>query len=177
MHVGLIGLGNIGTAIANLIASNGYNVLGWEHNQEVVAEINTSHVNSRFLAGVELSPNLVATSDINAVLRRSDVIFIGIPSVFIQKTLEPVRQEMQPATILVNLAKGIDRETGLSAFQTISMLFPQNRRIMLAGPAIANEFAQGMPTVVVLAGRAITDLLHVSRLSTPLVWGCSMANR
>ena len=164
MHVGLIGLGNIGTAIANLVASNGYNVLGWEYNTEVVAEINTSHVNSRFLDGVELSPKLAATSNINDVLRRSDVIFIGIPSVFIQKTLEPVRQEMPPSTILINLAKGIDRETGLSAFQTISMLFPQNRRIMLAGPAIANEFARGMPTVVVLAGRGITDLLHVSRL-------------
>jgi glycerol-3-phosphate dehydrogenase (NAD(P)+) len=92
------------------------------------------------------------------------VVFVGLPSAFIQKTLEPVRHKVQPATIIVNLAKGIDRETGLSSFQIISMLFSQNRRIMLAGPAIANEFARGMPTVVVLAGRSITDLLMVGRL-------------
>jgi glycerol-3-phosphate dehydrogenase (NAD(P)+) len=71
---------------------------------------------------------------------------------------------MNPHTIVVNLAKGIDRETGMTSFQILSRLFPQNRRIMLAGPAIANEFARGMPTVVVLAGRYITDLLLISRL-------------
>jgi glycerol-3-phosphate dehydrogenase (NAD(P)+) len=65
---------------------------------------------------------------------------------------------------MVNLAKGIDRETGQTAFQTLSALFPRHRRIMLAGPAIANEFARGMPTVVMLAGQEKRDLITVSRL-------------
>jgi|GEM_PF-5788142 len=32
MRVGLVGLGNIGTAIANLVATNGYPVVGWEYS-------------------------------------------------------------------------------------------------------------------------------------------------
>jgi len=164
MQVGMIGLGNIGTAIANLIASNGYSVLGWEHNQQAVEEINDHHTNARYLADITLSHNLHATNHIEEVFAQSDVVFIGIPSVFINKTLAPLTDNIRHETILVNLAKGIDGQTGLTAFQTLSTLFPHNRRIMLAGPAVANEFARGMPTVVMIAGPDTTDLLTVSRL-------------
>lgn len=164
MKAGLIGLGNVGSAIANLIASNGHPVLGWEYNEQVVAEINTSHVNSRFLAGVPLSHNLIATTSLEEVFQQCSIVFIGIPSIFIRKTLAPFAATVNERVILVNLAKGIDREAGITSFQVISTLFPRNRHIMLAGPAIANEFARGMPTVVVLAGPAITDLMAVANL-------------
>jgi glycerol-3-phosphate dehydrogenase (NAD(P)+) len=164
MKAGLIGLGNVGAAIANLIASNGHPVLGWEYNEQIVAEINTNHTNSRFLAGVPLSHNLVATTRLEEVVQQCSPLFIGIPSIFIRKTLEPFVATLNEHAILVNLAKGIDRETGITTFQMISQLFPQNRRIMLAGPAIANEFARGMPTVVVLAGNTMPDLMTVANL-------------
>jgi glycerol-3-phosphate dehydrogenase (NAD(P)+) len=62
------------------------------------------------------------------------------------------------------MAKGIDGETGLTSYQTLSMLFPDNSILMLSGPTIANEFARNMPTVVVLAGEHRQDLLSVARL-------------
>jgi glycerol-3-phosphate dehydrogenase (NAD(P)+) len=164
MHVGLIGLGNVGTAIANLVATNGYRVTGWEYNDQVVAEINAQHTNARYLEGVELHANLQATSQLDIVIQESDVIFVALPSRFIRQTLEPVRNKINSQAVLVNLAKGIDRDTGLTSFQTLSRLFPHHRRVMLAGPAIANEFARGMPTVVVLAGQETADLLIVSHL-------------
>jgi hypothetical protein len=43
MRVGMIGLGNMGTAVGNMIANNGYEVLGWNYEEEVVDEINRSH--------------------------------------------------------------------------------------------------------------------------------------
>lgn len=164
MSVGLVGLGNVGTAVANLIAGNGYDVLGWEYHEAVVTEINQQHLNSRFLAGLTLDPRLKATTHLEDVLQTCDIIFIGLPSAFLRRVLEPLSTVVQPDTILVNLAKGIDRNSGLTAFQTLATIFPHNRRIMLAGPAIANEFAHGMPTVVVLAGPHMSDLLPVARL-------------
>ena len=164
MRIGLIGLGNLGTAVGNLITGNGYDVLGWEHNREVVQDINSRHTNSRFLPGVPLEPNLEATSDLAPVLEDCPVIFVAIPSVFIKSTLEPVRAEIGPDTLLVNMAKGIDGESGLTSFQTISALFPANPKVMLSGPSIANEFARQMPTVVVIAGQRKSDLLRVSHL-------------
>jgi glycerol-3-phosphate dehydrogenase (NAD(P)+) len=52
----------------------------------------------------------------------------------------------------------------LTAHQTIGKIFPANPKIMLSGPAIANEFSKGMPTVVMIAGKNFQDLLQVSHL-------------
>jgi glycerol-3-phosphate dehydrogenase (NAD(P)+) len=165
MNIGIIGLGNLGTAVGNMIAANGYALTGWEHNSAVAGEINAQHTNSRFLPGVAIHPNLKATTDLSAVLAAdSQVVFISIPSVFIKATLQDYQGRLNPQALIVNLAKGIDSETGMTSFQTISKLFPQNPKVMLSGPSIANEFANQMPTVVVIAGKQIDDLLLVSHL-------------
>lgn len=162
--VGLVGLGNLGTAIGNLAANNGYDVIGWEHHESVVEEINQEHTNSRFLSGVELSSRLTATGYLQEVVDRADIIFVAIPSAYVRSTLEPVAAQVGEERIVVNMAKGIDADIGLTAYQTISRLFPDARTVMLSGPAIADEFAREMPTVVVLAGAERVDLLAVSRV-------------
>lgn len=163
MRIGLVGLGNLGTAIGNLMAQNGYGVLGWEHDPAVIEEINSQHKNSKFLPGIDLNSHLVATADLSTVLQRCNILFIALPSVFIQATLEPVREQVSEDMLLVNMAKGIDGETGLTSFQSLGRMFPHNRRVMLSGPSIANEFARQMPTTVVIAG-ARADLLTVAQL-------------
>lgn len=163
MRAGIIGLGNLGTAIGNLISGNGHEVIGWEYVAEVVDEINELHTNSRYLPGVMLDLKLIATNELAQVFT-CPIVFIAIPSIFIQSTLKQYCGQIDPDTILVNMAKGIDRQSGLTAFQTVSSLFPKNPKIMLSGPSIANEFAQGMPTMVVLAGKSFQDLLQVSHL-------------
>ena len=163
-RVGLVGLGNLGSAIGNLIANNGFDVVGWEYNRAVVDEINRQHSNSRYLKDVELHANLVATSDLAEAVTASQLIFVALPSAFILSTLKPVRHLVPEDAILVNMAKGIDGVTGLTSFQTLTSLFPQQRCVMLSGPSIANEFARGMPTIVVLAGQQVTDLVQVSQV-------------
>lgn len=164
MQAGIIGLGNLGTAIGNLISNNGHDVIGWEYNAEVVSEINQQHTNRRFLPDVSLDSKLAATSNLEEVFEQSPLVFIALPSIFIQSTLGKVQDKIDSKIILVNMSKGIDRLSGLTAFQTVAKIFPDNPRIMLSGPAIANEFAKGMPTVVMLAGDNFQDLLHVSRI-------------
>ena len=164
MRVGLIGLGNMGTAVGNMVARNGHEVLGWEHQAAVVDEINHQHSNSRYLEGVALDEKLVATGELTAVIERCGLIFIAIPSVFIGPTLEPVRPAVPEETIFVNMAKGIDRQTGLTSFQTLARLLPDNRHIMLSGPSVANEFARKLPTVVILGGDDRRDLLQVAQI-------------
>lgn len=164
MTVGVVGLGNMGTAMANLIASNGHRVIGWEYHARIVDEINRDHVNSRFLPGVMLHVNLTATPSLHDIVPTCDVVFIAVPSSYLRATLEPVIDQLQGEVVLVNLAKGIEQQTGLTAFQMLTRLFPRQRRIMMGGPAIANEFSRGMPTVVVLAGTGDPELRRVSSL-------------
>ncbi len=164
MRIGMIGLGNFGTAIGNLIATNGFEVLGWEYNADAVAHINNDRENPQYLADVPLNDKLTATSEIAQVARNADVLFVALPSAFFLSTLAPLKDIINPDAILVNLAKGIDHETGQTALQTLGKLFPSHNKIQLSGPSIANEFARGMPTTVVLAGSDRNDLLTVARL-------------
>lgn len=164
MRAGIIGLGNLGSAVGNLISGNGHEVLAWEYNSAVVQEVNQYHTNTRFLPEIPLNSSLSATTEIIEVFNQCPVVFIAIPSIFIQSTLGNCCAEINPDVIIVNMAKGIDRVAGLTAFQTIQKLFPKNPKIMLSGPAIANEFSRGMPTVVVLAGQDFNHLLQVSRI-------------
>ena len=162
MKIGIIGLGNMGTAMANLIAENGYEVIGWEFDENTVKEINSKNLNSKFLLGIKLNSNLKATKELNEVFDNCEIVFIAIPSRFIKSTLQPFKNKIAKDIILVNLAKGINNDTGLTSFQTISLLFPQNRKIMLSGPSVAYEFARKMPTVVMLAGKNRSSLSIVS---------------
>lgn len=164
MQIGIIGLGNLGTALAQLIAGNGHQVIGWEHSPEVVAEINAQHTNTRYLPNVALSPQLSATGQVGELLAQSTVVFVTLPSAFIRASLGPHAQQLSPDAIVVNLAKGIDRTTGQTAYQTVSAIFARHTCLMLAGPAIAGEFARGLPTLVVLAGGSTATMLPIARV-------------
>jgi glycerol-3-phosphate dehydrogenase (NAD(P)+) len=139
-------------------------VIGWEYDAQVVAEINGSRRNSRFLPGIELHSQLSATSQLSSVFDGAEIVFIALPSMYIRPTLDPYRDQIAPGTIMVNTAKGIDRHSGLTALQTLGRSLPHNPCIMLSGPSIANEFARGVPTLVMLAGQHNEALWRVAQV-------------
>lgn len=160
----MVGLGNMGTAVADLIARNGHRVIGWDHQQTVVSEVTERHRNSAYLSGIELHGDLEATSDLISLMERVSILFVAIPARFIEPTLAPVSSALSAKTVVVNMAKGIDVASGLTALQLLDDLFPEQPLVMLSGPSVANEFAHGLPTVVVLAGPRRTELVRVSSL-------------
>ncbi|MBC7672313.1 MAG: glycerol-3-phosphate dehydrogenase, partial [Polaromonas sp.] len=64
----VIGAGAWGTALADVLARNRHEVVLWALEEDVVATINTSRVNTRFLDGITLAPTLHATSSIAEAL-------------------------------------------------------------------------------------------------------------
>ncbi len=158
MNIGMIGLGNMGTAVANNIASNGHDVAGWEYDLETVCEINKLHRNTRYLKGVKLSARLKATVDIEEALRGKDIVFVALPSKYIKAVLSSQAARVNKNTLIVNLSKGIEEGTLLTASGMLSNIFKHNKVIVLSGPSIANEFARGYPCMVVLTGDRTVDL-------------------
>jgi glycerol-3-phosphate dehydrogenase (NAD(P)+) len=151
MRVSIVGLGNLGSAIAYIIAGNGHTVTCWEYDEAVVVEVNNEHRNQRYLPDRVLPESIIATSDVAKVLIDTELVLITLPARFIASVLAEHVDLAGRDIPIVNMAKGIDAQTGETAFQLVSRLFPEQPVVMLAGPSLANELVRGVTTGLVAA--------------------------
>jgi len=63
-RLGVVGGGAWGTALAQVGAGNGRDVLLWAREPDVVEAINSGHENSIFLPGRKLDPAIRATTEL-----------------------------------------------------------------------------------------------------------------
>ncbi|WP_019531606.1 NAD(P)H-dependent glycerol-3-phosphate dehydrogenase [Dasania marina] len=153
MNVVIVGLGNLGSAVATVLANNGHSVTAWEFNQAVVDEVNLHHKNSVYQPAVAMPSSIVVTSDMQQLnIAQADAIIITLPSRFIEQALT---QLAPPESVpLVNMAKGINPDNGETVCQSLQRLFPKHVVAQLSGPSIANEFVSGVVTGFVAASDA-----------------------
>jgi len=62
-HAIVLGAGSWGTALAQLLASNGHSVSLWMRDAKQAAAINTSRENTRYLADAPLHEGIIATAE------------------------------------------------------------------------------------------------------------------
>ena len=74
--IGVVGAGAWGTALAQMLASDGREVLLWAREAGLVDQINQERRNDLFLPSAQLAPSIRATSDFSA-LERLDVFEAG----------------------------------------------------------------------------------------------------
>lgn len=147
MTVGVIGGGAWGTALAQMIASDGTPVRLWAREAEVVSAINRDHINPMFLAGINLSPQIVATLS-GDDMAGCDLLLAVAPAQHLRGALAglPVG-----ATPLILCAKGIEAGSKLLMSQVAAESCPNAPIAVLSGPTFAHEVAHGLPTAITLA--------------------------
>ena len=94
-HVGVIGAGAWGTALAMAAVQAGRQVTLWARESDVVAAINDCHENERFLAGVRLPAALLATGDL-AALSTANTVLIVVPAQHLRETLAALTGHIRP---------------------------------------------------------------------------------
>jgi len=146
-RVGVLGAGAWGTALAQMLASDGRDVLLWARRPELAAEINACRANTRYLAGVELASTIHATGDIGQV---SDcaILLLVTPAQHLAETLGSMPAYPRDL-ILCN--KGIEAHSGRLMAQVAADAAPLSEVAVLSGPTFAHEVAAGLPTAVTLA--------------------------
>lgn len=153
MKVAVLGSGNMGTALARLLADNGQSVMCWDHMPEVVDDIRKNHQNSRFLPGVALPSSITADLLLNHVVRDVEIVFIAVLSSHFRQVVKEFSPFSMPQTTVVGTSKGLELTTGkrMSEIYGEAAVHPADHYVALSGPSIANEFARQKPTAVVLA--------------------------
>lgn len=148
----ILGEGAWGTAIALLLADNGYTVYLWCYHAEVAQEIQSHRTNSRYLPGFTLPTSIIATIDLEYALSDTQWIFEAIPVKYMRSIMQRAALYATQDQKWVILSKGIEQDTFLLPTQIIDDIFDISvQKVVCVGPSFAHEVARKQPTAVMLA--------------------------
>lgn len=147
--VGVIGGGAWGTALAQVCARAGREVVLWAREREVVQSIAERRENTLFLPGVVLDSAVRAT-DVLAELGGCDLILAVAPAQHMRSALAAFAPHA-PDSPVVLCSKGIEQGTLKLMTEVAGEVLPGRTVAVLSGPSFAGEVARGLPTAVTLA--------------------------
>lgn len=152
-RVAVLGGGNWGTAYAAIMADAGCTVRLWARRQEVVDEINSTHVNSGYLADRVLPETITATNSCAEALEDAEIVVVAVPSQSLRANLADWRQLLPADAPVVSLMKGIELGTGERMSQVIAEAggVDPDRIVVVSGPNLAPEIAARQPAAAVVA--------------------------
>ena len=157
MKIAVLGSGSWGTALGQVLAENGHEVVLWGREDYIADEINQAHTNSHFLPGINLPATIVATTDLKAALDQAAVLLFVLPTKAIRSVARQVasylsQSDAQP--LLVHATKGLEQGTHLRVSQMIEEEIPRQDYqdlVVLSGPSHAEEVARHDLTTVTAA--------------------------
>jgi len=160
--VGVIGAGNFGSVVANLLARQ-RKVLLYARDENVIRQI----INTRVNRGHTMHPDVMPTNDLGSLARQCDVIFPIIPSEHFRGLITQLSPHLHPYHILIHGTKGFD--VTLPEGQSIDTIATLDRSMVktisevireesvavrvgcLAGPNLSKELSEGHPAATVIA--------------------------
>jgi len=160
----VLGTGAIGTALAQVLASNGHRVAMWGIEEDVVAHIATRRRNPRYLPGVPLRRGVQATTDLEEAMAGAELAVVAVPSQAVREVARRLSPLVSPGAIVLNVAKGLEGETSLRMSQVLAQEVPQGRIATMGGPALSHELGRLRPTVLVMASQPPEAARRAARL-------------
>jgi len=151
-RVAVLGGGAWGTALADLLARKGEEVVLWAREPEVVAGVNRDHLNAMFLPDAPLAPALKASDDVEAAVRGAEVVVSAAPSHAVRAVAGRAAPGLARGVMVVSVSKGLDPDRYSTLSCVLSETLPGGTPIVaLSGPSFAREVYQRQPTAVVAA--------------------------
>ena len=163
LAIGVMGGGAWGTTVAKLLSDKNSNVLLWAKETQVKKDIEKTRINKTYLNKIKLNKSLKITNHLED-LSELDILFVVIPTQYIQATLKPLKKIIKRNCILVNCAKGIDIKSTSLISEVINKTLPSNRLAIMSGPNFALEIALGKPTATLIAAQKISDAKYIANL-------------
>lgn len=172
-RIGVLGLGNWGTALAKVWCEDGHNVTGWTIEQEVYESLMTTNINEKYLPESEI-PRLDVTMEMSDITDTCEILVLALPSGVILSVVNDLIPLLRPSHVLLDLAKGLapttESESGMISQEIEARLTAAGKAnpvVILTGPTIAPEVARGVMTTAIVAchDRSVANRIS-ERLST-----------
>ena len=136
----VLGGGSFGTVLANLAASNGYQVALWVRDSEHALRINSEGANTTYHPELRLSENIQASDSLKNVMKNASMVFIATPSIVFEQIIERIRNLLEEDSYVISCTKGILGQPFRSLTDTIISNVGINIGV-LSGPNLAKEIA------------------------------------
>ena len=151
MNIAIIGSGSWGVALAVHLASVGNKVKIWSFMEEERDLINNER-KCKFLPGVELSENIMCSTDFEEVIKDSKMILHVTPSKFTRSTFKQYKEYVGNKPVII-CSKGFEKETLETLDEVILEEMPTAKVGALSGPSHAEEVSIAIPTALVIASK------------------------
>ncbi|HYD04274.1 MAG TPA: NAD(P)H-dependent glycerol-3-phosphate dehydrogenase [Reyranella sp.] len=145
-HIGVVGGGAWGTALACLARRAGRQVTLWSRDPAISRAIATERANPVYLPDVVLDAGIEAAASLDA-LAACDVLLLVCPA----QAVRELARRLPGDNPVVICAKGIETATGLLMPEVFEQVQPERRVGLLSGPSFAEEAVRGLPTAVSIA--------------------------
>jgi len=168
-NLAVLGAGNMGTVIAQVLAENGHqvNLWNWEGDQDPLKQIEKYKENKKYLPGVKLSANIKPCFKIELALEKASMVFFVVPSGVMEHTVSFAARSIKNKAILINVSKGLDPDT-LSSMTSLIVkhVRPELKRNIMAisGPAVANQIALHQYTAMNVTGRKLSNMKKIMKV-------------
>lgn len=152
----VLGAGSWGTALAKVLAENGYATRLWCRDAALADTLNRAHKNPRYLPDVALPANLSAHAELHEALQDVSVVALVVPSHALRSLARELASILPSDVPIVAAIKGIENATLQLPSQILESTLPSAlhpQLTYLSGPSFAREVALGIPTAVLAAGK------------------------
>lgn len=149
--------GSWGTALASVLADNGYEVWLWTRDDAYAELMNRTRENPKYLPGARLSDGIRATASLEQAVRGSAVVVLAAPSSAMRSVAGQIKPYLDDGTLLIHATKGFEIESLKRMSLVIADELPHcdKRLAVLSGPSHAEEVIRKCPTTVVVASSSM----------------------
>ena len=186
MKVSVLGAGQWGTTLAQVLCDGGNDVLLWGRQSTVVTEINSIHKNSKALGVTQLPDQLRATTSIEEAFSHASLKVLAVPAQSLRTNLQHWKSLLKKECRFVSSMKGIELKTHLRMSEVIGeeLAISSERISILTGPNLAREVVLRQPAGAVAASASPELAEQTAKVfgnsyfrvyTSPDVIGCELA--
>lgn len=141
--VAIIGAGNIGRAIAEIIRPKKPHIEFWDKDPSKAP----------------------GQKELREVIRGADFVFLCTPSWAIPEAVKEMKPHLERKTVIVSIAKGIEVKSGKTMDELLARILPQNQSfVLLSGPMLAGELVEHMGGSAMAASRSAAACKRIAAL-------------
>jgi len=151
----VLGAGSWGTALAILLARNGFPTCLWGNETDQIRAMAKKRCNSYYLPDIAFPEALTVTTDLSDAVSNCQDILIVVPSHAFAELVHKLPDCLDSQARIAWATKGLDQQTGGFLHRVVEKVFNKDRALaILSGPSFALEVAKELPTAVALASNS-----------------------